>query len=202
MINFDYTVINESKSSNLDKIKGLYNEKLQLLNKLLEEFNNNKNNPNFDFQEHYSNNYASRFASIGGKISGCVRNYKNILMLSILEYLKNEYENSIGYFTLTMYEGLSKVLFDISPTMKGLLTLLNKNNLNSKLQNKKKKFGFHISKMKFDKVLEKEVIEEVKSFFDIQYSDFLKERKKLRKDLISKENEIKIFLKENNNNGE
>ncbi len=201
MINFDYTAINESKISNLDQIKGLYNEKLQLLKKLLEELNNNKNNPNFDFQDHYLNNYAPRFASIGGQISGCVRNYKNVLMISILAYLKEEYKDSIGYFTLTMYESFSKVLFDISPTMKGLLTLLNNSDLNSKLKSKNKRFGFHVSKINFETILEEEKIEEIKKIYETKYSEFLKTRKQLRKDLISKENEIKKILKESKEDG-
>lgn len=203
MTNFDYTVINNSKSSNLDKINALYNEKLGLLNSLLEDFNNNKNNPNFDFTDHYLINYAPRFSSIGGKISGCVRNYKNILMVSILEYLKKENKDKMEFFSLKMYEEFSRFLFDASPKNKDLIPLLlNNDDLEYKGMMKKNTFGFHISTMKFDAILGNEITEEVKSFFEIKYSEFLKERETSRQALISKENEIKKILKENKDNGE
>ena len=201
--NFNNNSIEHKKWKNLSLISGLYDDKLLLLQDILADFEKNKGNPDFDFNVHYQTEYAPKFAAIGGKISGNVRNFKNHLMMEILVCMKSNY-STMNFFTLKMYEKYSKEVFGASPTNKVLIALLNDSiDLKQKLIDKKEEFGHsHISKLSWSNILGDGVNDEIKNMFDMYYGEFIQERKKLKMRIKDKENAVKLILKSSKDNEE
>ncbi len=197
-----HQVIINSQQTNLNLIKEFYKEKTALLKEFLEDIEKNKHRSDFNIQEHYDNHYKSKFAAVGGKISGCVRNFKSSLIMQLLIFMKSKYDMNL--FTLKMYQTYSKVLFDSSPTQKELIPLLNNEiDLKKKLKAKKETFKeSHVSKMSWLNILGDFVNDEMRSIFDDYYNDFIKQRMSLKGICEQEENEVRILLKSSKNNNE
>lgn len=185
----------------LIEIKYLYKDKAKYLIKFLEEVEREKYDKTFDLNELYELKYAFIFASIGGKISGKVRELKSSIIIDLLEYLtKNHLE--MNSFTLKMYQSYSKEVFGSSPSQKKLLSLLNKEiSLDKKLETKRRLFKHsHVSKISFSNILGDDVNEEIREVFDKYYCDFKHELELLRQDCKSKEKEVRLILKASKEN--
>ncbi len=195
-------IIMENQKSNLEYIKIAYENKTIILKDFLEDIEKNKHIPDFNIQEHYDNHYKSRFAAIGGQISGYVRNFKSCLIMELLLFMKSKYDMTL--FTLKMYQTYSKELFNSSPTQKDLIPLLNKDiDLKKKLSEKKKTFKFtHVSKMSWLNILGDGVNDEMKSIFNDYYDGFTKQRMSLKDICEVEDNAVRILLKSSKNNNE
>lgn len=196
--------INLEHTAKLMSIKRAYEDKKTLLQEFLEDIENNKHKSDFNINEHYKNHYLSQFASIGGRISGHVRHFKNYLIMDLLNFMKTEFKEKMDLFTLKMYQRYSKEVFNSSPTQKDLLEFLNKDiNLEQKLKDKKETFKYsHVSKMSWLNILGDGVNDEMRSIFDQYYGAFLHERKLLKEVCAIEENAVRLILKSSKNNNE
>lgn len=194
-----HQIIINSQQNNLNLIKEFYKEKTALLKEFLEDIEKNKHRSDFNIQDHYDNNYKSKFAAIGGKISGCVRNFKSCLIMQLLIFMKSKY--NMDLFTLKMYQTYSKVLFNSSPTQKELIPLLNNEiDLKKKLKEKKETFKVtHVSKMSWLNILGDGVNDEMRSIFDDYYKEFFKQRMQLKNVCEQEDNTVQILLKSSRN---
>lgn len=188
--------IMEKQKSNLAHIKQAYDFKLLILREFLQDVEQKKHKQNFDINAHYQTYYASRFAGIGGTISGHVRNFKNHLIMELLVFMKSKYEK-MDLFTMKMYQAYSKEVFDSSPTQQNIIPLLNnKINLEQKLKDKKETFGHsHVSKMSWLNILGDNVNNEMRSVFKNYYNEFIRQRIILSNICTNEENEVKAILK-------
>lgn len=197
-----HQVIINSQQTNLNLIKVFYEEKTALLKEFLEDVEKNKHRADFNIQEHYDNHYKSKFAAVGGKISGCVRNFKSCLIMQLLIFMKSKYDMNL--FTLKMYQTYSKVLFNSSPTQRELIPLLNNEiDLKKKLKEKKETFKVtHVSKMSWLNILGDGVNDEMRSIFDDYYKEFTKQRISLKDICDVEDKAVRILLKPSKNNNE
>lgn len=188
--------IMEKHKTNLEYIKQSYDYKLSILKEFLKDVENNKHKPDFDINEHYQTYYASRFAAIGGTISGHVRNFKNYLIIELLLFMKSKYER-MDLFTMKMYQTYSKKVFNSSPTQKDIISLLNNEMiLEQKLKDKKEVFGHsHISKMSWSNILGDYVNDEINSIFKEHYNEFINQRILLKEICSNAEDSVKLILK-------
>lgn len=191
-----HNYIIDMQEINLELIENLYSLKLSILRDFLNDVEKYKHKQNFDINEHYQNYYAKQFASIGGKVSGYVRCFKNELILELLLFMKYEYQK-MDLFTLKMFQAYSKEVFDSSPTQKSLIKLLNNEiDLEQKLKEKKETFGHsHVSKMSFLNILGDGVNSEMKSIFKSYYGAFIEQRINLMEIFKNEEDEAKAILK-------
>ncbi|QSR35619.1 hypothetical protein CFI10_11525 [Marinobacterium iners] len=102
----------EDTKRRLDRLKGIYEKKLELIEILMEEGD--------VFDE-----MLKEFASIGGKVSGIIREHKSDIAMIYLFALKEANEEVFSDFSVNHYRVLAKEMFDFAPTTNSLLILLN-----------------------------------------------------------------------------
>ncbi|EHK7406481.1 hypothetical protein I6Z00_004247 [Vibrio parahaemolyticus] len=194
--------INLEHAFKLMSIKTAYDDKKILLQEFLEDIEKNKHKPDFNVNEHYKNFYLSQFASIGGRISGHVRHFKNYLIMDLLNFMRTEFKEKMDLFTLKMYQRYSKEVFNSSPTQQDLIPFLNKDiSLDQKLKDKKETFKHsHVSKMSWLNILGDGVNEEMRSIFNKYYDAFIYERKLLKEVCVNEENAVKLILRSSKKN--
>jgi hypothetical protein len=202
MITFKHNSIELRQNDNLkalmiDDVNSLNEKKFKILEKFLNEIEQNKHNPVYDIDYEYNEKIKPQILSFGGKISGKVRKYKSNLVMYILECLINENKNFFEDFASLNYIIFSKMYFDTAPTKKTILKLLDKNvgwqdrNFNNKNYRNKEKFETFM--MNF---INENEDDSFKCFFEVSYRDFQKEIFKISQISKEKLNEVKLLIKD------
>lgn len=202
MITFKHNGIELRQNDNLkalmiDDVNSLNEKKFKLLEKFLNEIEQNKHNENYDIGYEYNEKIKPQILSFGGKISGKVRKYKSNLVMYILECLIQENKNFFEDFASLNYIIFSKMYFETAPTKKTILKLLDQNidwkNRNFNNPSYRNKDNFEVFMTNF---INENEDDSFKYFFETSYTDFQKEIFQIGQLSKQKLNEIKLLIKD------
>lgn len=202
MITFKHNSIelrqnDDLKALMIDDVNSLNEKKFKVLEKFLNEIEQNKHDTNYDIDYEYNEKIKPQILSFGGKISGKVRKYKSNLVMYILECLIDENKNFFEDFASLNYIIFSKMYFDTAPTKKTILNLLDENvdwkNRNFNNPNYRNKDNFEAFMTNF---INENEDDSFKYFFETSYSDFQKEIFQIGQISKQKLNEIKLLIKD------
>lgn len=181
----------------IHNVNELNEKKFKILEKFLNEIELNKHNEDYNIGEEYNEKIKPQMLSFGGKISGQVRKFKSELVMYILECLIEENKNFFEDFASLNYIIFSKIYFDTAPTKKTILKLLDKNigwqdrNFNNPNYRNKDNFEAFMTNL----IYENED-DSFKIFFEVSYRDFQKEIFLIGQQSKEKLNEIKLLIKD------
>lgn len=181
----------------IDDVNSINEKKFKVLKAFLNEIEINKHNQNYDIDYEYNEKIKPQILSFGGKISGKVRKYKSNLVMYILECLIDENKNFFEDFASLNYIIFSKMYFETAPTKKTILKLLDQNinwkNRNFNNPNYRNKDNFETFMTNF---INENEDDSFKYFFETSYRDFQKEIFVIGQTSKEKLNEIKLLIKD------